>query len=185
MTRIFEGISSYLKKTFETDEWDTDDEGDRTIAFRLGDDEGREWDGAVLVDEESAVVVFYSTMLDTVPKDRLHAVMELVTRANFALPVGKFELDLDDGEVCFATALDLEGVELTEPMIANLVRTNLGVMGAYHDALRGVMEGEMTALEAIESVEEDEDYEDDDFEDDEDGDDDDDEDEEDESGGKD
>ena len=101
MSRFFEGIAAYVRDRFDATDWEEDEEGDRTVAFHLADDDGQAWDCAVLVDDEDERLVFYSTMLDAVPKDRLVAVMELVTRANFGLPVGNFELDLDDGELCF------------------------------------------------------------------------------------
>lgn len=157
MSRIFEGISAYMRDRFDAHEWETDDDGDRTLAFQLEDDAKRSWDCAVLIDDEDERLVFYSTMLEPAKKGRRAAVMEFLTRANFALPVGNFELDLDDGEVCFKTSLDLEDVELTDAMCRNLIDTNLMVTGVYYDALQSVMKGKAEPAEAIAAVEDDED----------------------------
>lgn len=153
MSRIFEGISAFMREHFDADDWETDEDGDRTLAFRLEDEEGRAWDCGVLIDDEEDRLVCYSTMLGPAKKSRRAEVMEFLTRANFALPVGNFELDLDDGEVCFKTSLDLEDVELTPAMCRNLVDNNLMVMGTYFDALTSVMKGEAEPGEAIASVE--------------------------------
>lgn len=160
MSRFFEGIAAYVRDRFDATDWEEDEEGDRTVAFHLADDDGQAWDCAVLVDDEDERLVFYSTMLDAVPKDRLVAVMELVTRANFGLPVGNFELDLDDGELCFKTSLDLEDVVLTEAMCRNLIDTNLMVTSVYYEALLAVISGEAEPAEAIEAVENEENEED-------------------------
>lgn len=153
MSRIFDGISAFLKERFDADNWETDDDGDRTVAFRLEDDEGREWDGAVLIDDDAEMAVFYSTLLDKAAPKRRPAVMEVLTRANYSLPVGNFEIDLDDGEVCFKTYLELEGVELTSQMCEHLVLSNFTMMGTYFDGIKKVMEGSASPVDAIASVE--------------------------------
>jgi len=157
MSRSFDVISEFVKQSFEVEGWETDDDGDRTIAFRLDDGDGREWDAGLLVDEDAERVLFYSTTLEMASPKHRAQVMELITRANFGLPSGNFELDLEDGEVCFKTSIELEGVELTPQMCTNLVGTNLVVMGTYFDALHDVMAGKVSAAEAIAAVEEDED----------------------------
>ncbi|MEX1365269.1 MAG: YbjN domain-containing protein [Nannocystaceae bacterium] len=160
MSRIFEGISAYMRDRFDAEDWEEDDEGDKTLAFLLEDDQDNEWDCAVLVDDRDERLVFYSTMLEPVAPDYRPAVMEFVTRANFALPVGNFELDLEDGEICFKTSLDLEGVELHDSMSRNLIDTNLMVMGVYFEALQSVMHGKAEPVEAIAAVEDEQDEED-------------------------
>ncbi len=43
--------------------------------------------------------VFYSVIPVTAPEGRRIAVAELLTRANYGMLIGNFELDLDDGEI--------------------------------------------------------------------------------------
>ena len=153
MSRIFDGISAFLREEFKADDWKKDEDGDQTIAFLLEDDNGRQWDGAVLIDEDNHRLVFYSTMLESAKKKVRPQVMEFITRANYALPIGNWELDLDDGEICFKTAIDLEKVELTSQMCHNLIDTNLTITGVYFDALHAVLKGEASPVDAIASVE--------------------------------
>jgi hypothetical protein len=49
--------------------------------------------------------VIYGVVPERVPADRRAAVAELVTRINYGLILGSFELDLDDGEVRFKASL--------------------------------------------------------------------------------
>ncbi len=60
---------------------------------------------------------------------------ELFTRANYGLPLGNFELDMDDGEIRFKTSLDYSGTTLELPIIASLVETAVGSLATYHTAL--------------------------------------------------
>jgi len=59
--------------------------------------------------------VFYSVIPVTAPEDRRIAVAELLTRANYGMLIGNFELDLDDGEIRYKTSIDMEGVVPTSP----------------------------------------------------------------------
>ena len=68
MSRIFDGISAFLREEFKADDWKKDEDGDQTIAFLLEDDNGRQWDGAVLIDEDNHRLVCYSTMLESAKK---------------------------------------------------------------------------------------------------------------------
>jgi hypothetical protein len=88
-----------------------------------------------------------------VPEERRAAAMELVTRANWGLPVGNFELDLDTGELNFKTSVDLEDVEPSDALLRHLVLTNVYTFDQYRPAIEAVVRGEnpAAALAAVES----------------------------------
>ncbi|MCH9685941.1 MAG: YbjN domain-containing protein [Deltaproteobacteria bacterium] len=158
MGRIFDGIKQFLESHFETQGFEPADdnaEGDATLAFRLEDEDGREWGCLAVASEDTEQLLFYSVVLDNVKPPQRPAVMEFLTRANYGLQVGNFELDLDDGEVRFKTSIDVERAELTEPLCKNLVELNLAMMGLYYAGLHGVMSGELTPAQAITKIEED------------------------------
>jgi hypothetical protein len=55
--------------------------------------------------ESDQQLIFYSVSpLDT-PPDRLGEMMAFITRANYGLVLGSFELDMDDGEIRFKTSI--------------------------------------------------------------------------------
>jgi len=160
MARIFDGIKSFLRNHFEEEGLERDDEEDM-LSFRLEDEEGHEWGCLAVAEEQAEQVMFYSVMLETVAPEHRNEVMRFVTLANYGMQVGNFELDLEDGEVRFKTSVDVEGVELDEGLLRNLVELNIMMMGLYFDSLLAVMRGGMSADEAIAEVEEDEDDEED------------------------
>ena len=159
MARIFEGIRSFLRTHFEAEDLERDGEDDM-ISFRLEDEGGNEWGCLALADEQSEQAIFYSVVLETTPPENRLEVMKFVTLANYGMQVGNFELDLEDGEVRFKTSIDVEGQELSEGLLRNMVELNVLMMGLYYDALLAVMRGSMTAEEAIAEVEEDDDEDD-------------------------
>jgi len=161
MARIFDGIKSFLRTHFEAEDLERDGEDDM-ISFRLEDEGGNEWGCLALGDEQSEQAIFYSVVLETTPPEHRPEVMKFVTLANYGMQVGNFELDLEDGEVRFKTSLDIEGVELGEGLLRNMVELNILMMGLYYDGLIAVMRGGMTAEEAIAEIEDEGDADDED-----------------------
>lgn len=154
MARIFDGIRSFLRTHFEAEDLEREGEDDM-ISFRLEDEGGNEWGCLALADEQSEQAIFYSVVLETTPPEHRPEVMKFVTLANYGMQVGNFELDLEDGEVRFKTSIDVEGVELGEGLLRNMVELNILMMGLYYDGLVAVMRGGMTAEEAIAEIEDD------------------------------
>lgn len=161
MGRILDQIRKFIEDEFDADGLEPND-GDDAIMFRYVDDDDREWGCLAIGDDQSEQLMFYSVWSERVPEARRRDVMEFVTRANYGLPVGNFEMDLDDGEVRVKTAIDVDGIELTPQLCGNLVDANLAVMDRYFDGLDRVINAQATPAAAIEHVEADDDDDDDD-----------------------
>jgi len=97
--------------------------------------------------------LFYVGCSTRAPEERRQQVMEFVTRSNYGLRIGAFELDLSDGEVRFRSALDFEGTELTESLIRNTIAPAVHTMDLYMGGLMKVMFGGVPATDAIEEIE--------------------------------
>src|SRR5512134_1603120 len=65
--------------------------------------------------------LFYAVAPIKVPEDDRPAVAEYLTRANYGLRIGNFELDYADGEVRYKSSLDFEGQDLTPDLISNTI----------------------------------------------------------------
>src|SRR4030042_3806183 len=83
------------------------------------------------VKEEHPLVLFYCVAGFRVPEEKRSALAEFITRANYGLCVGNFEMDYSDGEVRYKTSMDLRDGELTEDMVKALVLANLMTMDRY------------------------------------------------------
>ena len=81
------------------------------------------------------------------------AVAEYLTRANYGLRIGNFELDYADGEVRYKSSLDFEGQTLTAELIRNAIYPAVHTMDRYLPGLLRVTFGGATPHEAIEEVE--------------------------------
>ena len=76
-----------------------------------------------------------------VPPERRLPAAEFLTRANYGMAVGNFELDVHDGEVRFKTSVDSGGSELDLGQMRPLIDVALQMMRDYLPGLRAVIEG--------------------------------------------
>lgn len=100
-----------------------------------------EWALSLRVIEDGRQVICYSFPELDVPADRREDIAILLTRINFGLVLGCFELDLDDGEVRYRTALDLEDTVATSALLLPMVMGNLFNVERYLPAIEGVLDG--------------------------------------------
>lgn len=124
----------------------------RRISFEYASAAGVWSTVAVALDDAEQVVV-YGVVPFAIDAARRGAVMELITRANFGLTIGNFEIDLEDGETRFKSSLDFEGAALTEPLLLSLVRANLAVMEHYLPAIVATSLRDTRPLDALAALE--------------------------------
>lgn len=98
-------------------------------------------------------LLFRVTAPVQVPAATRIAGMEFLTRANFGLHIGNFEMDVEDGEVRFKTALDFEGTELTPALFKGLLNPAVAAMDTYLLGLMAVMSGAKSPADAIRDIE--------------------------------
>jgi hypothetical protein len=97
--------------------------------------------------------LFYVVAPVKAPPPVVSAVIEYLTRANFGLRIGCFELDHSDGEVRFKSSLDFEGEVLTPGLIRNAIYPAVHTVDFYLPGLLAVMYGNKTPEQAISEIE--------------------------------
>jgi hypothetical protein len=100
-------------------------------------------------------VVFYVVAPVKAPPDMRSRVAEFITRANYGMRIGNFELDFGDGEVRYKSALDFEAAELTPRLVRNLLYPAVSTMDRYLPGLLSVISGAAGPAEAIDAIEND------------------------------
>lgn len=90
----------------------------------------------VQIDDELGQLVFYGIVPHTVPPaDRVESAVALAG-VNYGLAVGKFELDLTDGELRFSTGIDVTGTRLDPVVLERMIDNALEMLDAYTPTLR-------------------------------------------------
>jgi hypothetical protein len=88
-----------------------------------------------------------------VPAERRPAAAEFVTRANYGLYHGNFELDYADGEVRAKCSLDFAGDRLTPALVRNTLLPAAHLLDAYLPGLRRVVFDGAEPRAAVEQIE--------------------------------
>ncbi len=99
--------------------------------------------------------LFYSVLDGFTPPDKRQAMAEFLTRANYGMVIGNFEMDFNDGEVRYKSSIDVtENVEhLTEAQFRSLVYTNVMMMDKYFPGLMSIMYLDRSPAELIAEIE--------------------------------
>jgi hypothetical protein len=100
-----------------------------------------DWTVFVRAREEERQLIVLSVYPENVPDELLPAMAEFVTRANYGLNIGNFEMDYDDGEVRFRTSIDLEDAPLLDSLTSTLISANVAVMDDYFAGITAVLHG--------------------------------------------
>lgn len=178
VTTLFEGFDTWLDNAFSKDEDDSEDDTDddesileTVIDFFTEDDwtftklqgqsvlqvacqgENGRWNCYAQAREDQEQFVFYSIYPDAALEDKRLAIAEFLTRANYGVIIGNFEMDFDDGEIRYKTSIDVEGDLLTTDLIKQLVYANIMMMDHYLPGIQAVMDGTMSPVEAIDHIE--------------------------------
>lgn len=106
-----------------------------------------------VVIERERRFAFYTLADLAVPEERRVAMAELITRANYDLIIGNFELDMTDGEIRFKTSIDVEGDELSTALVQNLVVPNVVQMDTYFPGIQKVANGSRSPAAAVADIE--------------------------------
>jgi hypothetical protein len=148
-----DSVYDLLMGFFERDGWQCHRlEAYNAIEMGVAGDNGN-YRMVALVDTERSIVRFLTFVEGRVPETRRREVMEFLTRANYGLLLGNFELDLSDGEVRFKCALDVEESELSYKQYHNMLYVSLATMDRYYPGLQRVVQGSADAAAAIADIE--------------------------------
>lgn len=142
-----------LVEFFTGDDWSPEQIEDEPVLSMNFEGEHGSWTCLAFAYDDRERVVFTSLLPVEVPEEKRLAAAEFLTRANFGMEIGNFDMDFSDGAVQFRTSIDIEGGELTPKMIQNLAYLNVTVSDQYLPGLVMVVEGEAAPVEAIEKVE--------------------------------
>jgi hypothetical protein len=110
------------------------------------------WPCFVKIDEGRQQVSVLSLLPQLVIPGRRAEVAVFLTRANYLLPLGHFDMDFSDGEVRFRATVDVSQAPFTSGLLDPLVKANWVVVDQHLPELRAVASGEHTPEDAIERI---------------------------------
>jgi hypothetical protein len=105
------------------------------------------------VDTEAELFQVFGYSPIRIPVGSRPAIAETVVRANYGLRVGKFEFDMDAGELRFQASQIVVGDTVGESVIDRLIRTTIDMLDMYLPAFLSVVYGNELPKDAILFVE--------------------------------
>lgn len=150
MDRVYDLMVAFLTE----DDWKFNPHEDsNAVTFGFKGANGS-WQCVMRAREKEQQVLFYSQAPINCPEELRPQMSEFLTRANYGMIIGNFEMDWSDGEIRYKTSVDIEGVERATAIIKNLVYPNIQMMDRYLPGVLGLVYGNLSAEEAIKRVEE-------------------------------
>ncbi|RLC76114.1 MAG: hypothetical protein DRI81_10635 [Chloroflexi bacterium] len=146
-------ILETVLKFFSDDEWPFSRLEERPILRTGFAGDNGEWTCYAQVQEEQERFIFYSVCPVKAPEEKRPAMAEFLTRVNYGLVIGNFEMNFSDGEIRSKTSADFEGDRASVAVIKNLVYANVLTMDLYLPGIMSVLYGDVSPAQAITQVE--------------------------------
>ncbi len=139
---------------FRSQEWEFElDEENKLVRSFIEGDNG-EWRIVLSASEEDEVCLMLSILPQKCPPNRRSACAELLSRINYALRVGCFEMDFDTGRINFKTSYPFADGLLDGELLKKVVLFNINFMDKFLPGIMAVIYAGASATRAIASVDE-------------------------------
>ena len=149
MGRVLDSVIAFLQE----DEWHYEEiTGEPAVRFSFTGKNAR-YDCFGRVNEAHEIFVFYSILPIRAPESKRLPVAELLTRINYGLNIGNFEMDMHDGEIRYKTSIDVEGGELSSRMVETLIAVNISTTDRYFPSLTDVIYAGTIPADAVNLIE--------------------------------
>lgn len=104
------------------------------------------------VDNERVRVTIFGLVDQTVPESKRAEVAELITRINYTLIIGSWDMGYDEGELRFRTSIVAPDVSITVETVRVLHLINMMELDAHYSPIMGIIHGNMSATDAFKSI---------------------------------
>jgi Zn ribbon nucleic-acid-binding protein len=134
-----------LKRAFADNDWPYTEVRGAPVLVGVFSGPAGTWSFYAQAVEEKGLILLYSICPQRAPEERRGEVAEFLTRANYGLAAGNFELDFDDGEIRYKSVLHTQGDGLDALTLKRLVRANGIAMETYLPGIATVIAGAPSA----------------------------------------
>ena len=111
------------------------DESENLIRIKYQVRDETPWDVYIRYIQDRKIILFYTVLPNKIPIERRYKGAEFITRANFGLNVGNFEMDWEDGEIRFRTSIVLGNMDFDYSLIDEQLMVNLITTEDYYKGL--------------------------------------------------
>jgi hypothetical protein len=130
--------------------WKFTVEQDKPLLQTVANGKTGRWHCVAIGGSDNEHLIFLSLLPVDAPPEKRVAVSELLTRINYQLAHGCYEMGFDDGEIRFRTSIPVISGQVQSEMLEYLVFANLCAFDNNFGAIMQVLYGECSAKAALE-----------------------------------
>ena len=152
-------IVNYLKQYFDEQQWHYNHYRPRTSGNKNIDSQqshhlslrmrNKKLDCGYLfrVQEKSNLLAVYGILPFLIPESHQSAAMLLITQINYDMLIGNIEMDINDGEIRYKNAIDVEAVGMGESTIEHLLQSVIAMTTVTYEIFSELVNNQNPATE--------------------------------------
>ena len=152
-------IVNYLKQYFDEQQWHYNHYRPRTSGNKNIDSQqshhlslrmrNNKLDCGYLfrVQEKSNLLAVYGILPFLIPESHQSAAMLLITQINYDMLIGNLEMDINDGEIRYKNAIDVEAVGMDENTIEHLLQSVIAMTTVTYEIFSDLVNNQNPATE--------------------------------------
>lgn len=154
-------IINYLKQYFDEQQWhynhyrpkssdsdnnNNDSQQSHYLSLRM---RNKKLDCGYLfrVQEHNNLLAVYGILPFLIPESHQSAAMLLITQINYDLLIGNLEMDINDGEIRYKNAIDVEAVGMDENTIEHLLQSVIAMTTVTYEIFSDLVNNQNPAVE--------------------------------------
>ena len=147
-------IVDYLKQYFDDKEWHynhyqpkiRDSQKSHYLSLRM---RNKRLDCGYLfrVQERNKLLAVYGILPFLIPESHQSAAMLLMTQINYDVVIGNLEMDVNDGEIRYKNAIDIEAVGLDDDILEHLLQSIVAMTTVAHEIFSDLVNNQNPAEE--------------------------------------
>ena len=147
-------IVDFLKQYFEDKEWPynyyqpkiRDSQKSHYLSLRM---RNKQLDCGYLfrVQERNKLLAVYGILPFLIPESHQSAAMLLITQINYDMMIGNLEMDIDDGEIRYKNAIDIEAVGLDDDILEHLLQSIIAMTTVAYEIFSDLVNNQDPAEE--------------------------------------
>ena len=147
-------IVDFLKQYFDDKDWPynyyqpkiRDSQKSHYLSLRMRD---KQLDCGYLfrVQEKNKLLAVYGILPFLIPDSHQSAAMLLITQINYDMMIGNLEMDVDDGEIRYKNAIDIEAVGLDDDILEHLLQSIIAMTTVAHEIFSDLVNNQDPAEE--------------------------------------
>jgi hypothetical protein len=139
---------------FQEEDWTVNQPDTEEPSWSTGfQGENGQWMCYAEIRADKQQFIFYSICPTNAPEAKKLAMAEFLTRANYGLIMGNFEMDFSDGEIRYKTSLDVENDRLSPALVKNVVYANVSLMDTYLPGIMKLIYSDAAPVDLIDELE--------------------------------